>query len=254
MLSGGGTGVTSTVSAATITLFTSLVSAGLYDKIIVMYPHLGGVQNSNKLEAKNPGLNNISFNNTWTFNSSGSTPQFTSGWATNNMYLNTAMTINNTLLYVYLGSTSFVSTYPLDFGSLDSLGVNMYGALIGGEFAAESTTYTYSYGGATNMSFTIAEIPTAIGSFIQNRTNSTTYNVWKNGVKLRENTSLQSSSLPSTHPLYMPGPGGGVIDYIDWSSRRQQFNILSQGLSDSEITSLDSIINTYQTSLGRNVY
>jgi len=57
----GGTGITSTISAATVTLFTSLVSNGLYDNMIAMYPLIGGVANSSKLNAVNVGTYDITW-------------------------------------------------------------------------------------------------------------------------------------------------------------------------------------------------
>ena len=54
VVAAGGTGITPTISAATTTLFTSLVSNNLYNKISVMYPMLGGNAAGCKFNAKDP--------------------------------------------------------------------------------------------------------------------------------------------------------------------------------------------------------
>ena len=85
VVAAGGTGITSTVSAATITLFTSLVSNGLYDGMIYMYPMLGGNAAGHKFNALNPldtnGAYRLTFNGGWTHSSSGATPNGTNAYA-----------------------------------------------------------------------------------------------------------------------------------------------------------------------------
>ena len=49
VLSAGGTGITSTVSAATNTLYTELKSNGLYSKFIIFYPFVGGTAASHSI-------------------------------------------------------------------------------------------------------------------------------------------------------------------------------------------------------------
>jgi hypothetical protein len=258
VLTAGGTGITSTVSAATETLFTSLKSAGLYTKATMMYPYLGGVQNSNRLEAKNPGTNNISFNvilGSWSHNISGSTPG-TQCWATNNVYINTASTLNNVSLFTYLGTDNpFGGDYCIDLGTTDDLGVNGLNGLIGGSSQPDSTSYFYNNdGSATRITVSSANIPNSLGFIGLNRTSSTNFNVWRNNVKLATDTDTNTGVLPSLNPLYMPAPGN-VIQYVDkYSQRRHQFDWLGSGLTDTEATNLSSIINTFQTSLGRNTY
>jgi hypothetical protein len=73
VLLSGGTGVTSTVSGATNTLFTDLKSAGLYSKIQVLYPFVGGVANSHRINGKNLSQFNLTFFNTVTHSANGVT-------------------------------------------------------------------------------------------------------------------------------------------------------------------------------------
>jgi hypothetical protein len=257
VVAAGGT-VTSPMSAATRTLFTSLVSNGLYNKIIAMYPYIGGVSASCSIEGKLQTQYNVTYNGGFTFNSSGATPNGTNGWATNNMYLNTAMTLNNATLFTYLGTDNitFGGDYCLDFGTADSFGVNALMGWIGGSSQPDSNSYFYNNDdSATRIFITSAALNGAFGFFGYNRTSSTNFNVWKNGVKLATNTNTNTQVLPSIKPLYMPCPGNNTITYVSkWTTRRHQFDIVIQGLNDTEAAALSTIINTFQTSLGRNVY
>ena len=224
-----------------------------------MYPYVGGVQNAHKLEGKNPGTYDITFTGGWTFNTLGSTPNGVNAWATNNMYLATTMTLNNATLFTYLGTdfSSAVGAYCVDFGTADSWDVNPFWALIGGNQVGDPYSYFYNNdGSATRMFVSPAVIPSGIGLFGYNRTSSTNSNIWKDGVKLATSTNTNTGVLPSVKPLYMPAAGGGTaFDYINpWSQRRHQFDWVGEGLTDVEAEDLQTIINTFQTALGRNVY
>jgi len=110
VVSAGGTGITSTVSAATITLFTSLVSNGLYDGMIFMYPFLGGNAAGHKFNALNPldtnGAYRLTFNGGWTQSASGATPNGTNAWA--NTYFSpttlSSLTISAGTMGLYCGN------------------------------------------------------------------------------------------------------------------------------------------------------
>jgi len=54
------------------TYFLGLKSDGIYSKFYFNYLYLGGVANSNKINAVNPGTYNLTFQGTWTHSTSGS--------------------------------------------------------------------------------------------------------------------------------------------------------------------------------------
>ena len=52
--------------------YVGLKADGIYSKMYAMYPFLGGVADSNKINATNPGTNDLTFTGTWTHSISGS--------------------------------------------------------------------------------------------------------------------------------------------------------------------------------------
>lgn len=73
VVSNGGS-VDGTITSAVNNLFSSLKSAGIYNKLIAMYPVIGGVANSHALNALSPSLADsyaLEFFGTWTHTSSG---------------------------------------------------------------------------------------------------------------------------------------------------------------------------------------
>lgn len=55
------------------TYFLGLKTDGIFSKLYFNYLYLGGVANSNKINAVNPGTYNLTFEGTWTHSTSGST-------------------------------------------------------------------------------------------------------------------------------------------------------------------------------------
>lgn len=250
VVTAGGT-VTSPMSAATNNMFLALKSNGLYDKIITMYPYMGGVQNSCLVEGKLQTQYNMTFNGGWTFNSSGATPNGTTGWATNNMFADTGLTLNNNSLWTYIGTDPAVTSYHGEIGTNDYTVPNHLFIILGGTNTAGDTSSYFDNASSTDrLVFTSAVIPSALGFFGNNRVSSTDLNVWYNGTKIGTRTAANTSSLPNDK-LQFPVDGSTALQY---GERRHQFDIVAEGLNDTEATNLSSIINAFQTALGRNTY
>lgn len=249
VLAAGGT-LSSGDQDAINTLFVDLKTAGIYIKTVAMYPYTGNVEDSNALEAKDPaGSYSITFTGGWTFNSSGATPNGTSGWAEVNMVASSALTNNDSALLTYLGTdVSPGYGYVLDIGfPYDG---NQFHTFIGGVNDADTNSYFYAYGGPpSRIDISVANIPSGIGSFIMNRRTNTDFNIWYNGIKVGTESATNTTVLPNT-TLRLPA----APDFNTWSPRRHQFDWVGSGLTDAQAGNLQTIVNAFQTALGRNTY
>jgi len=258
VVAAGGTGITSTVSAATTTLFTSLVSNNLYNKIEVMYPMLGGISGSTSVEGKGRTAFNINWFNIGsptdglTFNSSGVTRNGTSigtsvGYGSTNFDCNPDATImSNTSVSLGFYNGSQVNNSNGFMGTIENFAGNRLFIL---------TNYSndwWSAGNDTSSSFTLGTLNNT-GMFIQNRNNNTTSNLYQNGSVVTTRSSAASSGLP-TGVITLLGISQANDTLWGGSPGRCQFAFIGQGLTAGEISTLSSIINTFQTSLGRNTY
>lgn len=248
----GGT-VDSGIESAVNTLFVDLKSAGLYSKIIAMYPYIGSIQASHAIEGKMSGKN-ILYNGGWTFDVSGSTPNGSTGWAeVDTLIASTDLTVYDTCLFTYLGTTASSGLgYVLDIGwRYDGGTASQYHSYIGGNEASDTNSYFYIYGGGSQRSdLNSSQLPSGIGAVAFNRTSNSVANVWRNGVKKVTNSNTISSSLPGGS-LRLPDTTDG---FHTFSPRRHQFDVVSSGLNDSEVADLFDIVNAFQTALGRQVY
>jgi hypothetical protein len=252
----GGT-VSSTASAATITLFTSLVSNGLWDKIYAMYPVLGGVAASHAIDAKS-SIYQLTFNGGWTHNSSGMQPNGTNGYA--NGLFNPSTAIGN-------GNTSHLSLYVNLQGTGDriyDMGVNSNDSTLtdqlnltakrssgtGNNTLFDSGNYDPSAYGRVSTTSQASASGMTVGS-VRSTTDRTLY---RNGANIAVQTNIRNITYANSNLFIGAQNDGGTGTANYYSDNRYAFVTIGSGLTNTEIVNLSSIINTYETSLGRNTY
>jgi len=243
VITSGGT-IDATMSAATNTLFTELKSAGLYSKIYTMYPYLGGTAASNSINAKLDKSFDITWNGGMTHDISGSTGNGTNAYGDTGfnpqVEIGSAVGISSHSS-VYVG-TETASPDESEFGYRFGFGNDNWvmAVSLGNVYYG----WQYSQGALYAVDFSNAD---AKGNYIQSRTSTTSLVVYKNGSLQDTNTTTSITSAPNANLRVF-------TDSIRYSDRRLQFTTIGDGLSASEITTLDGIINTFQTTLGRNTY
>ena len=241
----GGTGITSTVSAATVTLFTSLVSNGLYDKITAFYPLLGGNSDGCKFNGKNPVDTNagyrLVFNGGWTFNPSGATSNGTNAYA-DTFLAPSAITLNSQHLGIYLANNSAPT----------GTGRNYIGAAvptprycsIGQDGGANWFYGLSSAGGGTSSS-------SRQGMIIAASSGGTTDSIYRNGTVFHTTTGVVRSVINVSIYIACFNNNGSPQQYY---ANQYRFATIGSGLTAAEVSTLSTIINTFQTSIGRNAY
>lgn len=234
VVNAGGSGLTSTISAATNTLFVSLKSNSLYTKMIAFYPFLGQNSAGCKFNAKNPvdsdAAFRLTYNGGFTFNASGETGNGTNGYA------DTYVTSGYSALMVYslsTGSTGY------DMGREEATN----DAYIITKYSANQDAYL-SVGG--NSPVQISDSPGADGLYIGVKT-GTTQTLYRNGSSIGSNSG--GGTLPAQsillHAAYTTG---------DFSNHTLGFAGIASGITSSEVSTLSSVINTFMTSINRNTY
>jgi hypothetical protein len=254
VVAAGGTGITSTISAATRTLFTSLVSNNLYNKITLMYPMLGGNAAGCKFNAKDPrDLNaayRLTFNGGVSFDASGMTGNGTNGYADTNFSVNNFDRYSAHLSFYNTLRTA--TTGRIEMGASKQTGSpqSSYDLFI------DFGTPTFERGGSidTNnvgLSFNNNANSANTGNFVVSRTGDTFTGLYKNGV-----SELTSTKVTNGLVNINLGIGARISDVVPqgYTTRRCAFATAGAGLSPSEVSTLSTIINTFQTSVGRNTY
>lgn len=233
------------------TLVGDLKTAGLWTKFLAIYPFVGGTSTSCKYNLVNPldtdAAFRLTFNSTFTFNSSGIRG------TSNSSYANTHIAMSDSVLPKYNFS---VGLYQLDSSvngyinsgiSAQPSGGNPYGKWI----------YYNNLGGGSNLAFadagnefyratwTVASNPQGLQGWTSSAINSK--QVYLNTTLKSNYTTSTTNSTDCDNPWTI----GRTDGYGLYNGNA--FAYFATAFTSTEYTTLYGIIQTFQTSLGRQV-
>ncbi len=223
------------------TLVLSLKSANIWTKMKALYPVVGGSASSHAVNLKQPGTFNLSFATGWTHSSTGMTPS--NAYA--NTFLNSAshLSLNSTHISFYSRTNS--NATEIEIGSQNSSTPIHYLLL-----EIRTSGNTYAIINTSNTSGTSFSDANSLGYYIGNRTASNVMNCFKNGNKSL-NTSIASTFLNNSN-IYIGALNNGITA-SNFTTKQCAFASIGDGLTDAEALSFYNAVQTYQTTLGRQV-
>ena len=244
VLAGGGTGLTSTISGATITMFRDIMANNLWDKFTVFYPMIGGNSGGMKVNGKNPSTNDLTFNGGWTFSTSGATGNATNAYA-NTGIRQSGLTQNDAHMSIYANIGTSDTTVDCGVASASgnsrSLIYTNEGNVAGWAMNRANSGYI-TWSNASNN---------GTGLYVANRTASNNEEGYRNGT---ERASGTTASVVSSNNPYIFGARYGDAGAEAYSNRRYCWFSLGKSFTDAEQQTFSTIINTFNTTLGRNTY
>jgi len=235
------TGITNpTEQSAINSLVVDLKAASLWSNMNAIYPFVGGTATTHKYNLKNPldtdAAGRIEFRGTPTHNSDG--------------------VVFNPGSYGSTWCVPGTSALNRSYGEYIRLSANdgWSGSFIGDVFGFKlNTTPAITAVGVNNLTgfgagLTYGYVTTSI-------VNATEGYLFNNSTTLYTNASVASS--PPMGVIYIgamnTGTGGNDGPWGEFSNRTLSFAHLGNGLSSAQHTTLVSIVQTYQTTLGRNI-
>jgi len=229
------------------TLVTNLKSQNLWNNLYAMYPLVGGTSASCQYNLINTASLNLAFSGSWNFNNNGISGSGTSNGVTGSNYASTGFrpltasydnVSKNISIGVYV-ETNITGGYDM---GLDSGGGNALYLI--GRYTNNLTYFNYT------SSLTVASTD-AKGFFIGTISGSAASNqvIYKNGVSIATRNG-----------------GGGNIDNggyltigaasqtpVESSPRLYGLSFIGKGLTSTNASDLNTTIQSFATSLGRNV-
>jgi hypothetical protein len=251
-------GITDTTQINAVdSLVTSLKTNNLWSKMIAIYPFVGGTQTSNTYNLANTTRFNLTFVGGWTFNSLGAKPNGTNGFARTNIVTPAAyLTANNVHMSFYnvTNNTGVGGTHPYGKWEMAAGSTNNWMNLYVGTGA--NNVLGAGLGGTVGTSYTLGSGADIRGFVTGSKTAYNSLKLYKNNLLLTANTTNVTTVTQ--------GQGGIVIGanyFVDnsgeqannYSDRQSAFVSIGYGLTDSEVSTLYTIVQSYQTSLGRQV-
>lgn len=234
------TGITDqTIISSLCVLITSLKNNGLWTKFNAVYPLVGGTAFTHKFNLKNPldsnPANRLNFVGGWTHSANGITGNGLNSTA-NTFVNNTALTNTNSHISSY--SRNNVVEASVDIGS---------GTFFAGiHHSPRYTTIGAFFRAFFNGTASVANLDSR-GYYLTTRTATNVSKMYKNGAVII--TSALAVTAVAIQDIYI----GSYQGSSQFSTRNLAFATIGSGITDAEALTLYNIIQTFQTSLGRNV-
>ena len=232
----------STQQNAINTLVISLKGYGIWVKMNAIYPFVGGTASQHKFNLKNPldtdAAFRLVFNGGWVHSISGITGNGTNTFADTKLKYTT---LNSGHQSLYSRSNVLEATTPYDMGAYNvswqilSLHTYNLSTLIGG-FNSDSQPRS--------------SMLDSSGLFINNRTSSNAANLWRNDGKLIQSTQAVGMIPNLNNYIGAVNSGGSAIGV---ASKNYAFSSIGSGLTDTEAVNYYTAVQTFQTTLGRQV-
>lgn len=207
-------------------LVVDLKANGLWTKMKAIYPFVGGTASSHKFNLKDPrdldAAFRLVFNGGWTHNSNGITGNGVNTEALTKLIPSTYLSTTSGSLGFYLRNTIIANNYDFSSGVANAFGIALY-----------IDTRYYMYGGFTSIGGT----PSA--AFYGISRVGGTHKGYRNGsVNM---TSTSTATLNANELRF------------NANLRNYAFGYIADGLTDTENLNLYTAVQTFQTSLNRQV-
>lgn len=226
----------------------SLKAANLWSKFSALYPFLGGTATTHKFNLINPANTDAAFRLSFaggiTHSATGALPNGLNAFADTHLIPSNVLTLNSTHVSFYSRTNS--NTGVDDFGVIQNLSNGMRMITREGD---GNNHYVDMYSIYQRISSTVAD---SRGLFLATRQSSTILKSIRNDNLIASNLGINAGALPQVYSLtFFALNNGGAV--VNWSNREFAFASVGLGISDADSTNLYSIVQAFQTSLGRQV-
>jgi hypothetical protein len=211
-----------------------------------LYPFVGGTSSTHKFNLKNPldtdAAFRLVFNGGWTHSSNGALPNGTNAWS-DTFYKPTINGLLNSAHLSYYSRTNSNGT-EIELGCQNEL-LNYH--LL--EIRTSGTTYTLLNQLITTPTFSDSN---SLGFYTANRQGASDIDGWKNGVKKVDGTTSSAANPGSARNIYLGAyNNSGSVAY--YSTKQCAFASIGDGLTDTEAANFYTAVQTFQTTLSRQV-
>jgi len=243
------TGITASDQQSAINqLSYDLVNTGLMDKMIAIYPFVGGNATAHSFNLKDPRDTNAAFRLTFvggaTHSSTGYFPSISNGYA--NTFLNPVFNLPNPYLHLSTYIRTIITPTNTRIDVAQSNNTNTFCQINGGaNFYAGNGTI-----GQGGVSFTTTT--TSQGHWIGVKSSDSVRFGFRNGVLNSTPTSTNDTTAYLSANFYI-GARNNSGTAAFFAGKETAFVTIGIALTQAECATLYTIIQNFQTTLGRQV-
>jgi hypothetical protein len=233
----GGT-LSETEKTATNTLVIALKANSLWTPMQAIYPMVGASAAACAQNLKSSSFTG-SFSSGWTFASTGVTPNGTSAFMDTGLNPNTSLSLDSTHLSYY--SRTNISADQVDMGCVS--GIN--GCYLIFNFSGIG----YSSINDSESQRTSPANPST-GFLIGSRNSSSQEKYFTNNVA---QTRTSNSTTKPNRNIVLSGYRTGISTILYYNTKQCAFSSIGDGLDDTQASNFYTAVQTFQTTLSRNV-
>lgn len=238
-----------TIINAIRTLVVDLKLYGIWDKCKAIYPFVGGTATTHKFNLKDSrdldAAFRLVFSGGWTHSTTGVLPNGTTGYADTKLNISSNLSLTDSHLAFYSRTnTANTSDFGTEIGLTGSYSFSAYLAL-----RTRNTTqngqqyYTIGSDNGATLSSTTGD-----GFFIGVSRSSTNRRIFRNASLSTSTSASNTGSLPNQTVII-----GAGFTTSSFSSNECAFCSIGSNLTDTEISNYNTAVNTFQTTLGRQI-
>ena len=229
-------------------LVVGLKAKSIWPKMKAIYPVIGGSASTHKFNLKDPRDLDAAFRlvyaGGWTHAATGMKPNGTNGYSDTFFIPNTELTNISGHLSFYNRTQSNAGS-PYDIAGSDNSSAIHKATFLITRYNTNLFYFGYGNGGYGGN---ILEVD-GRGYYVGNRLDGTNSTLWKNGLLVK--TVAQIVSMTVVKLFIGAHNGGGTANLF--SNKECAFATLGDGLTPTDQINLNTLVQDYQTTLGRNV-
>ncbi len=209
-----------------------------------LYPFVGGTASQHKFNLKDPrdldAAYRLVFAGGWTHSSTGAQPNGTTGYADTKLIPVNVLTPSSGHLSIYSRTNIAENGYDIGVTSgsnYDNMIASRYG----------NNKFLSNYGA---MTYPTVDNTDSRGFFITNRNSATNTTGYKNGINVIN--ASQTGGVAGFN-VFIGALKNDILGITNFSSKEQAFASIGDGLTDTEAANFYTAVQTFQTTLGRQV-
>jgi hypothetical protein len=241
----GGT-LSTTEKNATNQLVLDMKSAGIWTAMRAVYPMVGASAAACAQNLKSSSFTGT-FTSGWTFASTGATPNGTSA------YMNTGLnpdaqglTTANAHL-AYYARTAATTADPVELGNFTN---NNVAIILQSKGEATQLRFFFSYYLRAVQVVAIGATGLLLGSSTGGNTRR---DIYRNGTSVGNNTTTDTATSLGNYGIYLGAANIGNTSVASYTNAQCAFASIGQGLSAVNMSNFYTAVQTFQTTLSRNV-
>jgi hypothetical protein len=232
-----------TITLAIDTLVKDIKGYGIWIKMKAIYPFVGGTATTHKFNLKDPQDTNAAFrlvfSGGWTHSATGALPNGTNAYADTFFNPTTNIILNDIHLGYYSGTLTSVANYA-EMG-VSGVGTTTLDLRLTNTTLGSLTQIFSTFVNAANLD--------SRGFYIGSRI-SNEVRLAKNGTVIAQNLSLPVSGTKPNANIWI-GARNNVAG--TFTNREARLSSIGDGLNASEISNYYTAVQSFQTTLGRQV-